>query len=227
MLASNSVRNISSIINYINYTYNLHISTVLGSVISKHSKDSAAKLCTFAVRYHGHLRNLQAKCRTKFKRFLDSSKEPLSDNKRNPLCYYYNSVYGTTSWRKPYCLRNTNLRPNICTDLAATKIQGVYKMFSARILLVKLTKTQYAKIFDRVNGNYYYAFNGKSVLLPKQTWKRPLICGKKGFNGIQDISVSYTIDISAIKIQNRWRCVLVRSFIFLPYLCDFYFIPSF
>ena len=97
-------------------------------------------------------------------------------------------------------------------------------MYSARILLVKLTIKQYTKIFDRVSGKFYYGFNGKSVLLPKQTWKRPIICGKKGFNGIRDITVLYTIDISAIVIQNIWRCVLVRKFIIQFFLsCHFAF----
>jgi hypothetical protein len=61
---------------------------------------------------------------SQFKRYLDGSKIPLKDNKKTPACYYFNTIYGTSSWYKPYCLRGNELKPSITRDRAATLIQG-------------------------------------------------------------------------------------------------------
>ena len=182
-----------------------------GSNLSKLTKDDAAKLCTHAVRYHGLLKNLQLRCRKKFRRYLDNSVVPLADNKKTPSCYYYNSVYGTTSWVKPYCLRHTDLRPLTTETTAASQIQGLYRMYAARTKSINNMRAAYNKLFDRTSGAYYYAYSGPSHLLPKQSWKKPLLCRRRGYNSISDITVLYTIDISAIRIQQKWRSVLVSS----------------
>ena len=189
----------------------LCLDITLGSNLSKLTKDKAALLCTYAVRYSGHLRVLQILCRKKFRRYLDDSVVPLSENKKNPSCYYYNSVYGTTSWIKPYCLRNTELKPLISEERAATKIQGLYKLFIARRETILKMNSCYSKIFDRMSGKYYYAFRGISKLVPSQKWKKPILCSRQGYKIIFDIPILYTIDISAIKIQDKWRSFLVRA----------------
>eukprot|EP00596_Hydrurales_sp_CCMP1899_P004110 CAMPEP_0119045206 /NCGR_PEP_ID=MMETSP1177-20130426/37995_1 /TAXON_ID=2985 /ORGANISM="Ochromonas sp, Strain CCMP1899" /LENGTH=462 /DNA_ID=CAMNT_0007016583 /DNA_START=807 /DNA_END=2195 /DNA_ORIENTATION=+ len=73
-------------------------------------------------------------------------------------------------------------------------------------------KESYKKIFDRMTGKYYYAFSGKSTLIPQQRWKKPSRLGTRGYQ-ILDLDILYTEDISAIRIQNKWRSVLVRKFL--------------
>lgn len=177
--------------------------------------DTAARLCTFAVRYCAHLKKLQLKCRMKFRRYLDNTTitaTPMKLKKHKPASYYYNTVYKSSSWNKPYCMRGQELYPIITRNQAASLIQGLYKMYKARQKVIKKIVSHYVKIFDRVGGTFYYAYNGPSLLIPKQKWKKPMALGKRGYN-LYDIDVLYTIDISAIKIQNKWRSVLVGIFV--------------
>lgn len=139
----------------------------IGSYLSLLTLDAASRICSYAVRYHGHLRTLQFKCRKKFRRYLDSSVIPLRDNKETPAAYYYNTVYGSTSWTKPYCLRRTELKPLFSDEQAASLIQGLYKMYICRQRIITQIKESYKKIFDRMKGKYYYAFSGKSALIPR------------------------------------------------------------
>lgn len=139
------------------------------SKLSKLNLNTAAKLVTFAVRYHGKLLTLQKKCRTIFQRRFD----------RKTLNYYYfNPVYGTSSWRKPYCLRKEELFPYFTVPYAASKIQNLYYIWRAHLKTREQLKKQYAKIFDRKNKEFYYAFNGRSKLLPRQSWKKPKLLGQ-------------------------------------------------
>ena len=72
-------------------------------------------------------------------------------------------------------------------------------------------KKQYEKIFDRRYGKFYYAYNGPSRLLPRQSWRSPRFCGRRGFP--RDIVPIYTVDVAALIIQRKWRALLVRRFL--------------
>lgn len=85
------------------------------SVISKLDLNRASRLITKTFRFNYHLKELQRRCRLKFKRHFDR----VSLNH-----YYYNTVYNTVSWRKPYCLRKLELLPFFTPDYAASLIQG-------------------------------------------------------------------------------------------------------
>ena len=77
---------------------------------------------TRCVRYAQHHLELRRKTRAKIRRFFD----------RRTLChYYYNPVYGSVSWRKPYCIRLTDLFPFLDEYMAATWIQGMYHQWYA------------------------------------------------------------------------------------------------
>lgn len=155
-----------------------------------------------AVRYHGKLLTLQKKCRAKFRRYYD---------RKTLNHYYYNPVYGTVSWTKPYCLRKEELFPFIDAKQAASVIQcGLYHTWKARQRIIKHMDMYYKKIFDRRYGFFYYAWNGKSLLLPRQSWKKPLYCGKRGFP--RDVHYVFTVDVAALLIQRKWRTILIRRF---------------
>lgn len=139
------------------------------STISKLSLNAAAGYLTRAVRRFGHILLLQRRCRELFKRFFD----------RTTLnYYYYNPIYNTTSWRKPYCLRKLEFAPYMEPPYAASKCQNLYYLWRARERVRKELTEQYRKIFDRRSGNFYYAYNGKSKLLPKANWAKPKFLGK-------------------------------------------------
>ena len=130
--------------------------------------NQAASIVTRCVRYRGHLLMLQARCRATFKRFFD----------RKTLNYYYcNPVYNTVSWRKPYCLRRLEFAPYMEPEYAASKCQNLYHLWRARLKVRTEMMAQYRKIFDRRGGRFYYAYNGKSKLLPRSSWKKPLFLG--------------------------------------------------
>eukprot|EP01035_Chromulina_nebulosa_P004052 gene4052-5538_t len=117
------------------------------NLLSKLTLDAAAKRVTFAVRYHAKLRSLQKRCRKLFKRRFD----------RKTLCYYYfNTVYRTSSWRKPYCLRKEELCPYFSRSYAASKIQNLYYIWKAHAKTREQLKKQYVKIFDRKYKEFYY-----------------------------------------------------------------------
>ena len=120
-------------------------------------------------------------------------------------------MYGTVSWRKPYCLRKQELFPFLDPERAATICQNVYRIWTARFKTVVELKKQYEKIFDRRNGRFYYAYNGPSRLLPKQSWRVPRFFGKRGFP--KDLVPIYTVDVAALIIQRKWRALLVRRFL--------------
>ena len=164
--------------------------------------DEAAKRVTYAVRYHGHLRSLQIKCRATFKRYFD----------RVTLNHYYcNPIYGTVSWRKPYCLRKLELLPFLTPELAAARMQTLYRLWISRTIAISLLKSQYVKIFDRTNGKFYYGFKGKSKLLPQSSWKKPRYCKLRSYP--KDILPIYTIDVACVIIQRKWRAFLIRQFL--------------
>lgn len=137
--------------------------------LSKLDLNAAAKLVTRAVRRFGHLRLLQQRCRQLIKRYFD---------KKTLNYYYFNTVYGTVSWRKPYCLRKLELAPYMQPEYAANKIQNLYYLWRAREKTRQELLSQYKKIFDRSKGKFYYAFNGGSKLLPKASWRKPRFLGK-------------------------------------------------
>ena len=162
----------------------------------------AAKLVTFAVRFHVGVLCLRKLARKFIRRFFDS---------RNLCHYYYNTKYGIVSWRKPYCLRKEELLPFLNEYDAATRMQGLYRMRKARARAISLLITYYRKIFDRTRGRFYYAFNGPSNIVLKQKWERPVILNRRGYP--KDILVVYTRDVAANVIQNKWRAFLVRKFL--------------
>lgn len=84
----------------------------------------AAKYVTFAVRYHVGVLILQKRARMYIRRFFDP---------KSCCHFYYNSKYGTVSWKKPYCLRKHELFPFISEAEAATRIQVVYTLSLAHI----------------------------------------------------------------------------------------------
>lgn len=137
--------------------------------LSKLDLNAAARRVTRAVRRFGHLRLLQERCRKVIKRYFD---------KKTLNYYYFNSVYGTVSWRKPYCLRKLELAPYMQPEYAASKIQNLYYLWKAREKTRNELLLQYKKIFDRSKGKFYYAFNGNSKLLPKASWRKPRLLGK-------------------------------------------------
>ena len=61
---------------------------------------TAAGLLTRSVRFMQHLKRIQRLTRKLFRRFFD---------RKSLNHYYYNPVYGTVTWRKPYCLRSEEL----------------------------------------------------------------------------------------------------------------------
>lgn len=175
-----------------------HVRTTL----SKLDLNAAARLVTFAVRYHGHLLALQARCRQMIQRHFD---------KKTLNYYYFNKNYGTVSWRKPYCLRKLEIAPFMPPEYAASKVQNLYYLWKAREKARNALLAQYRKIFDRNRGQFYYAYNGKSKLLPKSSWKKPRLLGKRSFP--KDLAPIYTIDVAAIIIQRKWRAILMRMFL--------------
>lgn len=168
------------------------------SKLSKYDMQTAAKMITHAVRYHGHLITLQRKCRAVFRRYFNS---------KAWLHYYYNPIYNTTSWRKPYCLRKLELYPFLTEDGAAARIQGLYRAWAARVYTLQLLKYYYTKLYDRRKGEFYYSYDGKSKILPLQNWQKPLLLTKRGFPS--DLKPLYTEDVAAMRIQQRWRHYLV------------------
>lgn len=164
--------------------------------------DAAALRVIFAVRYHGHLRTLQMKCRKVFRRYFD----------RITLChYYYNPIYKITSWKKPYCVRKEELFPFLSPELAAARMQTLYRLWISRVITIKLLKQYYVKIFDRSNGQFYYGFKGKSKIISSASWKRPRYCKLRAYP--KDIMPIYTIDVAAVIIQRKWRACLIRKFL--------------
>ncbi|RYG65538.1 hypothetical protein EON64_11705 [archaeon] len=161
----------------------------------------AAGLITCAVRRYGHIKLLQKRCREVFTRHFD---------KQTLNYYYYNPVYGTTSWRKPYCLRNEELFPFMSPYYAACKMQNLYHLFRAREKSRALLLSQYRKVFDRTQGRFYYAFHGRSYLLPRSSWRRPRLLGRRSFP--KDLQPVYTPDVAALVVQRKWRSILLRQF---------------
>jgi hypothetical protein len=115
------------------------------------------------------------------------------------------------SWRKPYCLRKQELFPYLEPERAATICQNVYRIWRARFKTTKELIEQYEKIFDRRYGKFYYAYNGPSKLLPRQSWRIPRFCGRRGFP--KDLKPIYTVDVASLIIQRKWRALLVRRFL--------------
>lgn len=156
----------------------------------------AAGLLTRFVRLVQHLRRCMVLVRKKIRRYFD----------KHTLChYYYNSVNGTTAWRKPYVLRSAELFPFIEAPVAASKIQNMYHLWRGRIKCNAKLALYYRKIFDRSRGRFYYAWHGPSKLLPEASWKIPKLCGKRGY--LRDILPIYTRDVAAIIIQRKWRAI--------------------
>jgi hypothetical protein len=138
------------------------------SSLSKLDLHAAAGFVTRAVRRYGHILLIQRRCRTLFKRFFD---------RKTLNYYYYNPIYNTVSWRKPYCLRKLEFAPLMEPPYAASKCQNLYYLWRAREKVRKELLAQYKKIFDRRGGNFYYAFNGPSKLLPRSNWAKPKFLG--------------------------------------------------
>jgi len=140
--------------------------------------------------------------REKIKRYFDT----------DTLChYYYNTVYGTTSWRKPYCLRQEELFPFLDPESAACRMQGLYRMRKARHRTIGEILNQFQKIFDRRTGRFYFAYIGAGTLIRRQSWYPPLLLSRRGYFGT--IPLVYTNDVAALVIQRKWRAVLIRQFL--------------
>jgi len=161
---------------------------------------AASGLLTRCVRFGQHLKRIQRMCRAKFKRYFD---------RKTLNHYYYNPVYGSVSWKKPYCLRKLELRPFFDEYFAACCIQGMYHMWWARHRVVHLLKKQWKKVFDRRKGRFYYSYHGKSILMPKQRWKKSCLFGRRAFP--YDIMPVFTRDVAAVVIQWKWRAFCVRQ----------------
>jgi len=138
------------------------------NLLSKLNLYQASCIVTRAVRRYGHLRLLQQRCRKVIKRYFD---------KKTLNYYYYNPVYNTVSWKKPYCLKKQQFLPYMKPEYAASKCQNLYYLWVARLKTRTALIDQYCKIFDRKSGAFYYAYNGSSNLLPRQSWKKPLLLG--------------------------------------------------
>jgi hypothetical protein len=172
------------------------------AVLSLYDIPQAATICTHAVVFFYHLRNLQRVCRDTIRRYFD----PVT------LChFYYNPVYGDVSWRKPYCLRQEELFPFLTPDQAAARMQGLYRMRKARQNTMKEMKIQFQKIFDRSTGRFYFAYTGASPLVAKQSWYPPKVLKLRGIYGT--VPLIFTQDVAALIIQRKWRAVLVRQFL--------------
>ena len=172
------------------------------AVLSLYDIPQAAVICTHAVVFFYHLRNLQRMCRNTIKRYFDTK----------TLChFYFNPVYGDVSWRKPYCLRQEELLPFLTPDEAACRMQGLYRMRKAREKMRTEMVTQFQKIFDRTSGRFYFAFSGPSELIGRQSWYPPKILRLRGIYGT--VPLIYTDDVAALVIQRKWRAVLLRQFL--------------
>jgi len=136
--------------------------------LSKLNLYYASCIVTRAIRRYGHLRLLQQRCRKIIKRYFDV---------KTLNYYYYNPVYNTVSWNKPYCLKKQAFLPYMKPEYAASKCQNLYYLWLARLKSRKELINQYRKIFDRKSGVFYYAYNGPSKLLPRQSWKKPSLLG--------------------------------------------------
>jgi len=125
--------------------------------------------------------------------------------------YYFNTVYGTTSWKKPYCLRGAELFPYLTPDEAAARMQGMYRAWIARQRAIRRIFSQYNKLFYRDHGVFYYAFIGPSNLIPRQSYRKPRLLGRRGYP--KDLKPVLTEDVYAIRIQRKWRSILVWKFL--------------
>lgn len=168
--------------------------------LSKLNLFQAANILIRTFRLNFYLKELQRRARKTFKRFYD----------RNTFqYYYYNIKYGTSSWRKPYCLRQQELFPLLDSIQAANYIQGLYRMWKAREITRQLILLNYEKIFDRHHSNFYYAYLGKSLLIPKSSWEKPRYCNRRSY--MKDIPILYTLDVAALVIQRKWRAISLRE----------------
>jgi hypothetical protein len=120
-----------------------------------------------------------------------------------------NSIYKSTSWTKPRCLRGQELTPFMDPDFAARVIQGLNKMNQAKTLVNALLVQKFHKIFDRTKGRFYYVFAGKSKLIARQSWVAPRLCSRPGYR--DRIHAVYTDDVAAILIQQKWRTFLMKK----------------
>ena len=170
------------------------------TILSKYDMHTAALVITRFIRFAIHLFELQRRCRAVFKRYYDS---------KTMNHYYYNPIYKTTSWRKPYCLRRFELLPFLTKDQAAARIQGLYRSWRARGQAIHRITSYYTKLFHRQFQEFYYTFEGPSTLVPRQSWKKPVLLGRRGYP--QDLIPLFTEDVAAIRIQRKWRIVLVCS----------------
>jgi hypothetical protein len=178
------------------------------SSLSDLDMDRAAGYITRAIRRYGIIRMLQSRCRSVFKRYFD----------RKSLNYYYvNTITQSRSWRKPFFLRKQELFPYMTPFYAACKCQNLYHMWVARDKSRTAISAQYAKIFDRLRGRFYYAFNGPSLLLPRASWKKPRLLGKRSFP--KDLIPIYTVSTVYIKqvlIRHLFRCMIFCSVTVTP-----------
>eukprot|EP01041_Mallomonas_annulata_P002585 gene2585-5057_t len=170
--------------------------------LSRLTKDQGACICTRAMRFLSHLKLLQRLARQKIRRIYCG---------KTFNHYYFNTVYGTTSWKKPYCLRGADLHPHLTPDEAAARIQGMQRGWKARTKAILELFHQYNKIFHRGDGHFYYAFVGSSRLISRQSWKKPLLLGCRGYP--EDLQPVMTDDLYAMVIQRKWRAVLVWRFL--------------
>lgn len=165
--------------------------------LSHHTLDSAARVIQTLFVCHLHKRRLVRMAQRYIDRYFDSSRMAY---------YYHNTLTGTTSWRKPFCVGNAELFPLPSNEDCANRVVGLFRILLARRRAREVAKQYWTKIYDRRAQTYYYAYTGKSRLVPRSQWRKPK------FFGSTDLKPLLTEDYAAIIIQRFWQHVLAKQF---------------
>jgi len=178
--------------------------------LSKFNPDQNGQTVTNFFRYLSCRKTLRLKARESFERFYNP----------NTKCHYYRNLQtNTIQWNKPICLGSEELAPFLTQETATIRLQGIFRCWIARNLIVKKINEQYFKIYDRFTGRYCYHYHGtntashtghenrrKSKLVTQDTkWEKPtnLRC--------HDIPLLFTKDVATLRIQLFCRLVLAKK----------------
>jgi len=180
------------------------------TVISSFDMDTAGQKIISFIRFIVCQKILKAKVRETFDRFYNPSER---------MHYYYNLKTNKVQWHKPYCLKSEELRPFMTYDIAAFKIQNLYRVRVAHREVVERLTDQYDKIYDRESGFFYYYYNGvlnptptdpnnrnRNFLMEEVTWKKPVNFYSK------DAKLLFTEDLAALRIQFAFRNMKAKQF---------------